>query len=96
MLQIASALALSAKPRGLCSRRPPFSTGIRPLIKILVVLMLLLIVASLASGLVFMIRDQGHGPRAVKALTVRVALSVGLFLILLLAYAAGLIAPHGL
>ena len=66
------------------------------MIKILVVLMLLLIVASLASGLVFMIRDQGHGSRAVKALTVRVALSVGLFLILLLAYAAGLIAPHGL
>ena len=58
--------------------------------------MLLLIVASLASGLVFMIRDQGHGPRAVKALTVRVVLSVGLFLILVLAYAAGLIAPHGL
>ena len=66
------------------------------MIKILVVLMLLLIVASLASGLVFMIRDGGRGPRAVKALTVRVALSVGLFLILLLAYAAGLIAPHGL
>jgi FtsH-binding integral membrane protein len=66
------------------------------LLKILVVLMLLLIIASLASGLVFMIRDRGHGPRAVQALTVRVALSVGLFLILLLAYAAGLIAPHGL
>ena len=65
-------------------------------IKIIVVLMLLLIVASLASGLVFMIRDQGRGARAVRALTMRVALSVGLFLLLLLAYAAGLITPHGL
>jgi len=66
------------------------------LLKILVVLMLLLIIASLASGLVFIIRDRGPCPRAVQALTVRVALSVGLFLILLLAYAAGLIAPYGL
>jgi hypothetical protein len=66
------------------------------LIKVVVALILLLILASLGSGLVFMIRDQGRGPRAVKALTVRIALSVGLFLLLLLAYAAGLINPHGL
>lgn len=66
------------------------------LIKAVVALILLLILASLGSGLVFMIRDQGRGPRAVKALTVRIALSVGLFLLLLLAYAAGLINPHGL
>ena len=66
------------------------------LIKAIVAIILLLILASLGSGLVFMIRDQGRGPRAVKALTVRIALSVGLFLLLLLAYAAGLINPHGL
>ncbi len=66
------------------------------LIKVVVALILLLILASLGSGLVFMIRDQGRGPRAVKALTVRIALSVALFLLLLLAYAAGLINPHGL
>lgn len=66
------------------------------LIKIIVAIILLLILASLGSGLVFMIRDQGRGPRAVKALTVRIALSVGLFFLLLLAYAAGLINPHGL
>ena len=64
--------------------------------KAIVAIILLLILASLGSGLVFMIRDQGHGSRAVKALTVRIALSVGLFLLLLLAYAAGLITPHGL
>ena len=66
------------------------------LIKIVVILMLLLIFASLGSGLVFMIRDQGRGPRAVKALTVRIALSISLFLLLMLAYATGLITPHGL
>ncbi len=66
------------------------------LIKIVVILMLLLIFASLGSSLVFMIRDQGRGPRAVKALTVRIALSISLFLLLMLAYATGLITPHGL
>lgn len=66
------------------------------LIKAVVIFVLLLILASLGSGLAFMIRDQGRGPRAVKALTVRIALSVGLFFLLLLAYAVGLINPHGL
>lgn len=66
------------------------------LIKILVILILLLILASLGSGLAFMIKDRGHGQRTVKALTVRIALSIGLFILLLLAYVAGLITPHGL
>ncbi|HHW75486.1 MAG TPA: twin transmembrane helix small protein [Xanthomonadaceae bacterium] len=66
------------------------------LFKAAVVFVLLLILASLGSGLFFLIHDQSRSPRAVKALTVRVALSVGLFLLLLLAYAVGLIKPHGL
>ena len=66
------------------------------LIKILVVFMLLLILASLGSGLIFMIRDRGQGRRTAKALTERVALSAALFILLMLAYATGLLAPHGL
>ena len=66
------------------------------LIKVLVVFMLLLILASLGSGLAFMIRDRGPGRRVAQALTVRVALSAALFLLLMLAYATGLLAPHGL
>ncbi|MFZ1830838.1 MAG: twin transmembrane helix small protein [Candidatus Competibacteraceae bacterium] len=66
------------------------------LIKVLVVFMLLLILASLGSGLVFMIRDRGQGRRTAKALTVRVGLSVALFFLLMLAYATGLLTPHGL
>jgi hypothetical protein len=66
------------------------------MLKVVVILMLLLILASLGSGLFFLLRDQGGSPRTVKALTLRIALSVGLFLLLLLAYAAGLIKPHGL
>ena len=66
------------------------------LIKALVLFMLLLILASLGSGLVFMIRDRGQGRRTARALTVRVVLSAVLFLLLMLAYATGLLAPHGL
>jgi hypothetical protein len=43
-----------------------------------------------------MIRDRGQGRRTAKALTVRVALSATLFILLMLAYATGLLAPHGL
>lgn len=54
-----------------------------------------LILASLFSGLFFMIRDQGRSKRTVKALTWRVALSLALFLLLLAGYYFGLIKPHG-
>ncbi len=54
-----------------------------------------LILASLFSGLFFLIRDQGRSKRTVKALTWRVALSLTLFLLLLAGYYFGLIKPHG-
>jgi hypothetical protein len=54
-----------------------------------------LILASLFSGLFFLIRDQGRSKRTVKALTWRVGLSLGLFLLLLAGYYFGLIKPHG-
>lgn len=53
--------------------------------------MLVLIVASLASALVFMVRDRGDSTRMVKALAVRVGLSLGLFLLLMASYYFGLI-----
>ena len=58
--------------------------------RIIVVLMLIAIVASLGSALVFVYRDRGQGKtRAVKALTLRVGLSFVLFLLLMLAYRLG-------
>jgi hypothetical protein len=53
--------------------------------------MLLLIVASLGSGLYFVMRDDGKSKRAVKALAIRVGLSMTLFLILMASYYFGLI-----
>jgi hypothetical protein len=43
-----------------------------------------------------MIRDKGQSHRTLKALTVRITLSVGLFILLMVAYATGLITPHGI
>lgn len=63
--------------------------------KILVVIVLCTILFSLGSGLIFMFRDKGRSDRMLKALTLRIALSVGLFVLLMLAYATGFITPHG-
>jgi hypothetical protein len=59
--------------------------------KILVILFAIFIVASLFSALYFLIKDKGQGERTVRALTVRVALSVVLFALLMLSYHFGII-----
>jgi len=64
--------------------------------KIVVVLFLLAIVASLGSGLYYLVRDKGSSDRTVRALTVRIGLSVLLFVLLMLGYVTGLLQPHGI
>ncbi|HEX5393075.1 MAG TPA: twin transmembrane helix small protein [Rhodocyclaceae bacterium] len=54
--------------------------------KALVVLMLLAVIGSLFSGLVFLYRDKGAGSRVVKALTLRISLSILLFIGLWVAF----------
>ena len=61
------------------------------LIKIIIVVMLALIVGSLFSALFFMYKDQGRNKRTVKALTVRISLSIALFVLLMAAFYFGLI-----
>jgi len=62
----------------------------------LVILCLIAIVASMASALVFLFRDGGRGStRMLRALTLRVAISVGLFIFLMAAYKFGWIGPQG-
>jgi Protein of unknown function (DUF2909) len=52
--------------------------------------MLVLIVASLFSALFYVYKDRESGSkRAVKALTIRVGLSVSLFLFLMIAFKMG-------
>ena len=66
------------------------------MIKFLIVLTLAAIVASLARGLFHLVKDEGQSKRLVNALTVRIALSVLLFILLFVAWKGGLIEPHGL
>ena len=61
------------------------------LLKIAIVLMLLLIVGSLFSALFYLVKDKGTGERTAKALTIRIALSLTLFLLLMLGYFTGII-----
>ena len=59
--------------------------------KIVVILFLVFILASLGSALYFLVKDRGQSDRVVKALTVRVVLSVALFALLMLGFYLGLI-----
>jgi heme/copper-type cytochrome/quinol oxidase subunit 4 len=62
--------------------------------KIVVMLLLLAVVASLFSGLFFIYKDKGESNRAVISLTIRVVLSIAVFLILIGSYYFGLL-PGG-
>ncbi len=64
--------------------------------KIFIVIIMIIILISLASGLVFLVRDKGKTERTVKALTWRVVLSLSLFAFLFLAYKLHWIAPHSI
>jgi hypothetical protein len=50
-----------------------------------------LIVLSLGSALFYMFQDRSDSNRALKALALRVGLSVGLFLFLMIGYYFGLV-----
>ncbi|CAD85888.1 MULTISPECIES: twin transmembrane helix small protein [Nitrosomonas] len=52
--------------------------------KILAILLLLSILYSLGSALYFMIKDKGDSTRMVKSLTIRVTLSLVLFMLMML------------
>jgi Protein of unknown function (DUF2909) len=62
--------------------------------KIFIIVVMLIILASLGSGLYFLIHDRGHGDRTVKALSWRIGLSVALFIILLIGFLLGIFTPH--
>ena len=64
--------------------------------KILIIIVMLIILGSLASGLIFLVRDKGKTDRTVKALTWRIGLSISLFLFLLLAFKFHWITPHAI
>jgi hypothetical protein len=66
--------------------------------KLPVLLVLGFIVFSLGEGMYFLARDDGdvNKTRVVKALTVRIVLSLLLFGLLIVGYLTGVIEPHGM
>jgi len=65
------------------------------LIKIFIVATLIVIVGSLFSALFYLIKDKGTSTRTARALTVRISLSLILFVLLMLGYFFGIIGqPH--
>ena len=59
--------------------------------RFIVLVFIAFILFSLFSALYYVIKDKGRSHRAVKALTIRVALSIVLFVMLLLAFHFGFI-----
>ncbi len=62
--------------------------------RLLIVAGLLAIVLSLGSALVHLVRGKGDSKKMARALTVRVGLSILLFVLLLVAWWLGWIQPH--
>jgi hypothetical protein len=58
-------------------------------VKLVVIVLLLAIVASLGSGLFYLSKDDQNSPRVLKALKIRVALSAILIIFLIVSYYMG-------
>jgi hypothetical protein len=64
-------------------------------IRLLILALLAAIVISLGIALYHLASGKGDSNKLLRALTVRITLSVILFVLLMLAWRAGLIAPRG-
>jgi DMSO/TMAO reductase YedYZ heme-binding membrane subunit len=63
--------------------------------KLVIIAVLIMIVWNLGAGMYYMMVDKGRSDRTVKSLTKRIALSVGLILLVMLGIFTGVIKPHG-
>lgn len=63
--------------------------------KMVIVIMLLGVIISLGFALFSMTSSSGRSERMLRALTIRVVLSIGLIITLLLFWKLGYIEPHG-
>ena len=66
------------------------------LFKIIIISLLVIILISLGTALFSMMKNEPDSNRTVKALTVRIALSIALLILIMIGYSMGLIAPHSL
>ena len=68
----------------------------QPLYKILVIAVFIGILAALGSALYQLSRKGGDSKKMIRALAIRVGLSIALFLLLMILWKLGIITPHGL
>jgi H+/Cl- antiporter ClcA len=66
------------------------------LIRLLIIGVLVAIVGSLGSALFNLSRKSGDSRKVARDLTIRIGLSVALFILLMIAWYLGLITPHGM
>ncbi len=64
--------------------------------RIVIIVLLFAVIGSLFSGLYFVYKDKGNSNRAVMALTIRIGLSLLVFILLMGAYYFGWIPQRGL
>lgn len=64
------------------------------LVKAMIAFFLIAIIFSLGSGLLYLVKDKGTTKRTVKSLSLRIGLSIALFLFLLFAGYMGWITPN--
>ena len=64
--------------------------------KIAIVIVLLFIIFSLGAALFAFVKKDRDSDSMLKALTYRIALSIGLLILMMLGAQFGLIAPHGM
>ena len=64
--------------------------------RFIALLFIFFILASLASALYYLIKDKGNSDRTARMLTVRVGLSLALFLLLMGGYYLGWVPQNGL
>ena len=75
-------------------RSAAYTASVDNVVRIVVVIVLGGIVLSLGSALFHLSNKQGDSAKLVRALTVRIGLSLALFVLLMLAWYFGLISPH--
>ena len=85
----------TSPPRRSRCRSAPY-TGTVELIRILVFCLLGAIVISLGTALYHLSTGKGDSDKMLRALTVRIVLSIALFVLLMISWRAGYITPRGL
>ncbi|MBB5192245.1 multisubunit Na+/H+ antiporter MnhF subunit [Silvimonas terrae] len=63
--------------------------------RVVIVLFLLIILFALGRALFQLVRGPSRSEKLARSLTLRIAVSVALFILLLLAWYFGLLQPHG-